>query len=76
MEDPQPIEAVPRELLKLWLDDIKKETERLLEAKFIRLCHYAEWISSVVPVYKKSGKLRVCIDFRDLNKVKALVWFW
>ena len=27
------------------LDDIKKETERLLEAKFIRSCQYAEWIS-------------------------------
>ena len=33
------------------LDDIKKETERLLEAKFIRLCQYAERISNVVPVY-------------------------
>ena len=32
------------------LDDIKKETKRLLEAKFIRPCRYAEWISSVVPV--------------------------
>ena len=35
------------------LDDIKKETERLLEAKFIRPCRYAEWISNVVLVYKK-----------------------
>ena len=50
------------------LDDIKKETKRLLEAKFIRPCQYAEWISNVVPMYKKNGKLRVCIDFRDLNK--------
>ena len=53
------------------LDDIK-ETERLLEAKFIRPCRYAEWISSVVPVYKKNGKLRVCIDFRDLNKATPM----
>ena len=37
------------------LDDIKKETDRLLEAKFIRPCQYAERISSVVPVYKKMG---------------------
>ena len=50
------------------LDDIKKETERLLESKFIRPCRYAEWISSVVPMYKKNRKLRVCINFRDLNK--------
>ena len=54
------------------LDDIKKETERLLEAKCIRPCRYAEWISNVVPVYKKNGKLRVCIDFRDLNKAMPM----
>ena len=52
--------------------DIKKETGRLLEAKFIRPCRYAEWISNVVPIYKKNGKLRVCIDFRDLNKAKPM----
>ena len=54
------------------LDDIKKETKRLLEAKFIRPCRYAEWISNVVPVYKKNGKLRVCIYFRDLNKATPM----
>jgi len=26
----------------------------------------------VVPVYKKNGKLRVCIDFRDLNKTTPM----
>ena len=40
--------------------------------KFIRPCRYAEWISNVVPVYKKNGKLRVCIDFRDLNKATPM----
>ena len=30
------------------------------------------WISNVVPVYKKNGKLRVCIDFRDLNKATPM----
>ena len=54
------------------LDDIKKETKRLLEAKFIRPCQYVEWISNVVPIYKKNRKLRVCIDFRDLNKATPM----
>ena len=29
-------------------------------------------ISSVVPMYKKNGKLRVCIDFRDWNKATPM----
>ena len=54
------------------LPDIKAEITKLIEAKFIRQCRYAEWISNVVPVYKKYGKLRVCIDFRDLNKATPM----
>jgi hypothetical protein len=48
---------------------IKEEINQLLEANFIRPCRYADWVSDLVPVEKKdSGKLRVCIDFRDLNR--------
>jgi hypothetical protein len=48
-------------------DRIKEEINRLQDAGFIRT--YADWISKIVPVEKKdSGKIRVCIDFRDLNK--------
>ena len=50
-------------------DRIKEEINRLLDASFIRSCRYADWISNIVPIEKKdSGKIRVAIDFRDLNK--------
>jgi hypothetical protein len=32
------------------LEEVKKEIEKMLEAGFIRLCRYAEWICSIVPV--------------------------
>ncbi|XP_025650876.1 uncharacterized protein [Arachis hypogaea] len=48
-------------------EKIKEEIERLVKAKFIRTARYVEWVSNIVPVMKKNGKLRVCIDFRDLN---------
>jgi hypothetical protein len=54
------------------LADVKKEVERLIDANFIRPCRYAEWISNIVPVYKKNGKMRVCIDFRDLNRATPM----
>jgi hypothetical protein len=50
------------------LPRIKDEIHRLLEADFVRPCRYIEWVSNIVPVEKESGKLRVCIDFCNLNK--------
>ena len=53
-------------------DRIKEEINRLLDAGFIRSCRYTEWISNIVPVEKKdSGKIRVCIDFRDCWRLLA-----
>lgn len=50
-------------------DQSKEEIGHLIKANFVRHCRYAEWISNTVPVEKKvSCKLRVLIDFRDLNR--------
>ncbi|KAM1404194.1 hypothetical protein ACFX2I_012695 [Malus domestica] len=46
---------------------IKDELVRLLKARFIRTARYVEWLANIVPVLKKSGALRICIDFRNLN---------
>ena len=40
---------------------------KLIEAGFIREVKYPTWISNIVPVRKKNGQIRVCVDFRDLN---------
>jgi hypothetical protein len=50
------------------LPRIKDKIHWLLEANFIRPCRYAEWVFNIVPVEKESFKLRVCIDFRNLNR--------
>ena len=47
---------------------IKAEIEKLLKAGFIYPVPLTVWVSNVVPVNKKQGTIRVCIDFRDLNK--------
>ena len=48
---------------------VKEETEKNLKAKFIRPTRYVQWLANIVPVMKRNGKLRVCVDFRDLNVV-------
>jgi hypothetical protein len=69
----KPYKQPPRKIYKdEVLADVKKEVERLIDANFIRPCRYAEWISNIVPVYKKNGKMRVCIDFRYLNRATPM----
>jgi hypothetical protein len=49
---------------------IKDEINRPFEAGFIRPCRHVDWVSKNCANGKKdSGKLRVCIDFRNLNRV-------
>ena len=40
----------------------------MLDANVIREVKYSEWLANVVLVPKKNGKMRMCIDFSDLNK--------
>ena len=47
---------------------VKAELEKLLEAGFIKPVEITDWVSPMVLVKKKNGKLRVCIDYRRLNK--------
>ena len=47
---------------------IIKEVQKLLAAGFIRPIEHPKWLSNIVPVNKKNGQMRCCIDFRNLNK--------
>ena len=47
---------------------VKAELLKLLEASFIRPVEITDWVSPMILVRKKNGKLRVCIDYRQLNK--------
>jgi hypothetical protein len=47
---------------------IEDEVQRLHDAKVIREVLYPVWLTNIVPVKKKNGKWRMCVDFTDLNK--------
>ncbi|GKV42144.1 hypothetical protein SLEP1_g49581 [Rubroshorea leprosula] len=63
----RPYKQPPRRMSAEVTLKVKEEIERLVKAGFIRACKYANWLSNVVLVLKKNGKLRVCVDFRNLN---------
>ena len=46
---------------------VKEEIEKILKAKFMKPTRYVQWLENIVPVMKTNKKLRVCVDFRDLN---------
>jgi len=42
---------------------IVKEVKKLLAVGFIKPIEHPQWLSNIVPVKKKNGKLRYCVDF-------------
>lgn len=65
--DKKPVKQILRRFAPQILPNIKEEIDRLLKCGFIRPARYVDWLANVVPVKKKNGTIRVCIDFRDLN---------
>uniref|UniRef100_A0A2N9J8K2 Reverse transcriptase domain-containing protein n=1 Tax=Fagus sylvatica TaxID=28930 RepID=A0A2N9J8K2_FAGSY len=63
----EPYQQAPRRMAPDIILKVKEEIERLVAANFIRPARYVEWLSNIVPVMKKNGKLRICVDFRNLN---------
>ena len=47
---------------------VKKELNKMLDAKIIFLVRHTHWVYNLVPVRKKNGDIKLCIDFRNLNK--------
>ncbi|XP_073261648.1 uncharacterized protein [Populus alba] len=53
--------------LDVWIK-VKTELEKQWNAGFLEVVKYPQWVSNIVVVPKKEGKIRVCVDFRNLNK--------
>ncbi|KAJ8619839.1 hypothetical protein MRB53_028368 [Persea americana] len=49
------------------MDKIEQEVQKLKNVGFIREEQHPEWLANIVPVTKKNGQIKVCIDYRDLN---------
>ena len=47
---------------------VKEEIKKQLSVGFLSVVEYPKWLSNVVLVPKKDSKVRVYVDYRDLNK--------
>ena len=46
---------------------IKEELEKQLKVGFLTAIAYLDWVANIVPKAKKNSKVRICVDYRDLN---------
>ena len=51
-----------------WIENIREEVAKQIQANFLEVAEYPQWLANIVPVPKKDEKVRMCVDFRDLNK--------
>ncbi|KAG9454401.1 hypothetical protein H6P81_007305 [Aristolochia fimbriata] len=64
----RPVKQSQRRFRPELVPEIEKVVDKLIAVNFIREVKYPSWIANIVPVKKKTGQIRVCVDLRDLNK--------
>jgi len=63
-----PVSMAPYRMAPAELEELKKQIEGLLEKQFIRPS-VSPWEAPVLLVKKKDGSSRLCVDYRQLNKL-------
>ena len=68
LPDTQPISITPYRMTTIELKELKEQLKDLFDKGFIRPS-ISPWGAPVLFVRNKDGSLRMCIDYRQLNKV-------
>lgn len=64
----KPVKQKLRKLKPTWALQVRNEVMKQWEAGFLKVVSYPTWLANIVPVPKKDGKVRMCVDYRDLNR--------
>ena len=52
-----------------WIKLVREEIVKQIKANFLEVVDYPKWLANVILVLKKDGRVRVQVDYRDLNKI-------
>jgi len=67
-EETKPFRQKIREINPMLLPIMEKEVKKLFDAMITIPLRYSKWVANLVPVRKKNGEIRLCVDFRNLNR--------
>jgi hypothetical protein len=67
-EDTKPFRKKLKQINPMLLLIMEKEVKKMLDAQIIIPLIYSKQVANLVSVRKKNGEIRVCVDFRNLNR--------
>jgi hypothetical protein len=67
-EHAKPFKQKLRQINPMLLPIMEKEFKKLLDAHIIIPLRFSEWVGNLVSVKKKNGEIKLCVDFRNLNR--------
>jgi hypothetical protein len=67
-EEAKPFRKKLKPIDPMLLPIMEREVKKLMDAQIIIPLRFSEWVANLVPVRKKNGEIRLCVDFRNLNR--------
>ena len=66
--DINPYQQKLKKMHRILDPSIKKELDKLLNARIVFPVRHTQWISNLVTIHKKTREIRLCVDFRNPNR--------